>query len=377
MAFPPGVVRLKKRLLVPSTGTNPNIFAKIDMDRTPVPLKENIDVIQSSFLTDARYNVSRTEMQILIILVAAAQHDIKQHIAMNIEKGGQCSAKPLYRNVIRVAFSLNDFPINMAGHELSLKVAAENLIKKTIQINTETGWILRPLLEKVEYLKKERLVIMDVHPEIWSMIMNIKLGYSEYELFTALSLKSLYSVRFYMMASSNFGPREITFEQLKKQFDIEDKYNDNVNILRRIIYPASKELNEKAPITFSAKPFKRSGSKEYVGFVFTPQKNPSKRNANLEKKKLTHGKICIGMALDPEEIDWLVREDKMAFSRAELSRNFDTFNVAKKKYGPALLDAMNGIYEFMLRNGRGGQKGYFIKSLKQNAQSGKDEATLF
>jgi len=347
------------------------------MERRLPALDKNIDILQSSLITDAHFNVTRMEMQIIIILIASAQHDLKCHFAENIEKGRAVDDMPLYSQDVQVAFSLNNLPIDMGGHELMLKAAAENLIKKTIETKTETGWILQPFLNKVEYVKKDRLLIMNVHPDIWNKIMNVKLGYSEYELFTALSLKSVYSVRFYMMASNKLGAQEITFDQLKTQFNLKDKYTDNTNFLKRIIYPASQELKEKAPVTFTAKPYKKSGSKEYVGIVFTPQNNPAFRDPALEHKKLSHGRIHIGMSLTSEEITWLTREDKLAFTKVELTRNFETFNVAKKIYGNGLLDAMNRIYEFMIRNGRGGQKGYFIKSLKQNTKTSEDEATLF
>ena len=347
------------------------------MERLVPVLDKNIDILQSSLITNANYNVTRTEMQIFIILIAAAQHDLKRYFAENIEKGRSVDDMPVYSQDVQVALRLNKLPIDMGGHELTLKTAAENLIKKTIEIKTETGWILQPFLNKVEYVKKERLLIMNVPPDSWNMIMNVKLGYSEYQLFTALNLKSVYSVRFYMMASNKLGAQEITFDQLKTQFNLQDKYADNTNFLKRIIYPASQELKEKAPVTFTAKPYKKTGSKEYVGIVFTPQNNPAFRDPALEHKKLTHGRIQIGMSLTPEEITWLTREDKLAFTKVELSRNFETFNVAKKIFGDGLLDAMNHVYEFMIRRGKGGQKGYFIKSLKQNSKTSDEEATLF
>ena len=339
-------------------------------------LCSNADIIQSSILTNASYDITRIEMQILIILVAAAQMDVRESIAKRVDYGEDYK-RPAYTQDIQVAFSLNDFPVDMSGHELELKRAAESLVKKTITTKTDTGWIVQPLLTKVEYIKPERKVIMNVSPEIWSQIMNINLGYSEYELFTALNLKSLYSVRFYMMASSNLGTRELTFDELKKQFNLERSYQDNNNFLRRVVYPASKELDEKAPVSFTAVPFKKPGAKEFSGITFTPRKISRSRDANLEHKKLTHGRVQIGMALESSEIEWLLRDDKLSFTHEELSRNFETFNVAKKKYGGGLLDIMYSIYEEMLRRGKGGQKGYFIKSLKNNSSTAEQTGNLF
>lgn len=336
-----------------------------------VALDTNADLLQSSFLTEARYNVKRMEMQIILILIAAAQKDLKESMSKNIEEGREIGAPPVYNKDIQVAFSLKDFPIDMSGNEMHLKRAAENLVKQTIETKTESGWIMEPFLTKVEYVKKERLIIMNVSPSIWSKVMDIRLGYSEYELFTALSLKSTYSVRFYMMASSNMGAREISFDELKQQFSLENKYSKNSDFLKNVIYPSRQELDEKSSISFTATPFKKPGTKEFAGIVFTPKKNLARRDPVLEEKKLTHGKVQIGMALSREDLEWL-ENGHLQFTRSELNRNFGTFNVAKKRYGDGLIDAMQGIYEYMLRKGFGGQKGYFIKSLKSNCSREAD-----
>lgn len=335
--------------------------------------------MQSSIITDARYNVSRTEMQILIILIAAAQHELKEAMNRNIEQGLPMGTPPVYSNNIQVAFSLRDFPVDMSGNEMSLKRAAENLIKNPIETKTETGWVMEPLISKVEYIKAERLIVMDISPSIWMKIMDIRLGFSEYELFTALKLKSRYSVRFYMMASNNLGAREIPFDELKKQFQLERRYKKNDDFLKNVVYPAAKELDEKSPVSFTVTPYKKPGSKGYAGIVFTPTKNQSKKDADIERKKLSHGKVHIGMALDEVEIDWLTN-GHLYFSKVELRSNFETFNVAKKVFGTGLMDVMCGIYEFMLRKGKGGQKAYFIKALRNNSMSNSDddgEAVLF
>lgn len=333
-----------------------------------IPIAVNSDVMQSSWLTNAKYDVSRTELQIIILLVAAAQSDLNEYMMRNREEGRALDEIPRYDQDIQIAFSLNDFPVDMAGHELELKTAAERLVKKTIETPTETGWILQPLLTKVEYIKQGRRVKMNVPPDIWRSIMDIRLGFSEYELFTALSLKSKYSVRFYMMASSRLGPREISIDELKAQFNLQDKYvGRNADFLRRIVYPAQEELDRKAPVSFTVKPYHKEGSKEFDGIVFSPKRNPNSRDVSLEKKKLTHGRVQVGMVLNEEEIHWLQREDKLGFTKPELNSNFETFNVAKKIYGAGFIDVMNSAYEYMLREGRGGQKGTFIKLMKRRA----------
>ena len=58
----------------------------------------------------------------------------------------------------------------------------------------------------------------------------------------------------------------------------------------------------------------------------------------------------------------------MLFSSTELNANFGTFNTAKKVYGEGLMDAMNGIYETILRKNISNRKGYFVSSLRNNVK---------
>ena len=67
-------------------------------------LDTNIDIMQSSLVTNARFDISRMEMQIFIILVMAAQHDLKEMIAKNISEGNEISTiNKLYTQDVQVA----------------------------------------------------------------------------------------------------------------------------------------------------------------------------------------------------------------------------------------------------------------------------------
>lgn len=334
---------------------------------TKIPdLSTNMDIVQSSLLTDARFDLKRLELQILIIIIAAAQDDIKKVMKdKNDNRLDLHNANvPVYDNDIKVWFSLNDFPIDMNRNERLLLEASKSLITKTIQTKTEHGWMIEPFVSKVDYIRKDRNIILTIRPSIWNKILDIRLGYSEYELFAALNLKSQYSVRFYMMAAADMKPHEYTIEDLKSQFNLQNKYNDIAGFFSRVINPAMKELNESAPVTFEISKIKKEASKEITGIMFVPKKNPKYRSEDLEMKKLMHGRVQVGMALDREEMLFL--REKMEFSNQELNSNYGTFNKAKKIYDYGLLDAMQSIYEYMLRHSMGKNKGYFIRALQNN-----------
>lgn len=324
--------------------------------RTPA-LSANIDIMQSSILTDARFGLKRIEMQIVLIIMAAAQQDLREIINNGM-------VVPEYREDILVKFSLNDYPIDMDRNERLLIAAAKNLVSKTVETLTPDGWRVQPFVSQVDYVKKDRSILLTIRPSIWRQILDVRLGYSEYELLTAMKLKSIYSVRFYIMASSSQAAREYSIQELKQQFRLENKYTQPSDFLKNVVRPAIEELNEKASVTFEMALKKRPYSKEIEGIILTPKKNRPMRDPELEEKKLTHGRVQTYMILSEEENDWL--KNTMRFSPTELNSNFATFNLAKKVYGVGLINAMKAIYSYMSDNGKIGQKGYFIKSLKQN-----------
>ena len=62
--------------------------------------------------------------------------------------------------------------------------------------------------------------------------------------------ESVYSIRLYelLVQWSSAGEREIEVEWLKKQFQVEDKYDRLGNLKKRVIDPAVAEINEHSNI---------------------------------------------------------------------------------------------------------------------------------
>lgn len=336
-----------------------------------VSFESNMDVMQSSIVTNARFDMSRMELQIVLVLVAAVQQDIRElfNIGNSLRDGAGNIIIPTPENDILVRFSLNDFPVDMAGNEMQLKNAAERLVAQPVEMKTEKGWSIEPFIAKAEYNKNGRYLELQVKPSIWVKLMDVKTGFTEYELNVAMNLKSKFSVRLYMMTKSNSGPREYSLDEIREQFKLKAKYSSSADILKKFRL-AQKELDEKAPTTFRIEPKKKLGSKEITGFILVPVDNKQNRDPSLELKKMAHGRIDVGMVLDKEETKWL--KEKFNFLPTELRANFETFNVAKKVYGDGLLDAMIEIYEYMIRNHITG-KGYFINALNKNARKNGGE----
>lgn len=74
------------------------------------------------------------------------------------------------------------------------KKAFLSLAEKHIIYEGEEYWTATPIITKPKISKKEGIVTFLVFDEIWKCILDFTKGYRKYELATAMSFKSVYSM---------------------------------------------------------------------------------------------------------------------------------------------------------------------------------------
>ena len=326
---------------------------------------KNRDLAITSIFGKGKYKFEKLESQIFLTVIAAAQEDINRIIAHRVSLGLHQFEIPKADTEVVVTFSLNDYPLDMKGHEYRLKAAAEGLVQKVITLPVEGGWETMSLVSKIKYLRENRTLQLTIAPEVWDKILDIR-HFIQIEMYPAYNLTPN-GLRFYMLVAGLDAPREFTLEDLRSDFELTKVYKENRTFYRKIIKGAKKELDESAPLTFDEHPVKRPETGEIIGVVIAPKQNSAFRDKILEGNKLKN-KLSVGWALNASERFWL--EEHLGIDDNVIKRNFDTFYTAKKVYGEGLTDKMASIYEAMFRNGKAPQAnlGYFIRSL-QNAVS--------
>lgn len=323
-------------------------------------------VIQSKVITNASYDFDRMEMQLFLVLIAAVKKDVMKMFGVQREETGLLI--PEYQDDIVVTVSLNDFKEEMKDNEKRLIGAAESLIKNTVGIKTERGWSVQPLVSKVEYVRRGRMLMLRIRPEVWKILMNVIPGYTEYDVDCALHLKSVYSIRFYMFVNTD-GKKPVTFsvQELRKMFRLEKKYKTTGELIKKVVKTAQKELDERSPLSFDDVYTKRDGSKEIMSITLVPRptgRGKGKKGKKKDEDRLAVKRIGVGMVLSPDEAGWLT--GTMGFTERELQSAVPLLLKAKKSFGSALTGKMKEIFDYMQKHPspRKNNKGYFLKSLE-------------
>lgn len=119
---------------------------------------------------------------------------------------------------------------------------------------------------RVKYYKsgKNTFVRLTMLSDVVPFFIELGKQYTRYSLEIILSLKSVYSQRFYEIIMMYVGRNQRSFtytiDRLKFMFDCPDSYTFK-EIKRWALTPAQKELEEKAGVIFTFEPSKKEGKK--------------------------------------------------------------------------------------------------------------------
>ena len=281
----------------------------------------NKDVVQSYLITAARYDFSVYEKRIIYRLVEMCQ------AALSGQKLGakfQISDS-LFNDVKEVVMPTSAFLNGESDENFNrVKTAILSLNNKVFEYEDDKIWkpiriIEMPKLDKQGYVK------FYLHEEIYQAILNFSKGYRKFELKTAFSFESSYTMRFYELLSGKTTAITYKVDDLKIMFKLENKYKLTVDFIRYVIEPAQKELKEKAPFSFEYK-FVKEG-KKIIAFTFLPYQTKNIDN-DLETKRLQQ-QVSLHGDLNKMVIDYL--RQVYYFDDTEIKRNVDTFKEAYQK----------------------------------------------
>jgi len=314
----------------------------------------NKEVIQSYLITAARYDFNVHEKRIIYRLVEMCQMQLEgKHL-----NAGFRMDKTLFGDYI-VEIPISAFLAHEDdNNQAMVKDALRRLRNKTIELEDEKEWKLIGIIEKPKFEKKG-IAKFEIQPEIFDAILNFSKGYRKYELKIAFEFESSYAMRFYELLSGKTTAITYKIENLKIMFKLENKYKQINDFIRKVIEPAQKELDEKAPFSFKYKIVKEG--KKIVAFTFLPYATKNIDN-DLETKRLQQ-QTSLRWDLDKMVIDYLMQV--YYFDDTEIKRNIDTFKEAYQK-----LDLMLFMSKKKrLAEGKKSPKGYLINAIKSELKA--------
>ena len=208
-------------------------------------LKNNL-IVKSNQVIEASYTLTTIEQR--LILSAIAQ----------VPKGEEISDDVLYplttKNLIKLGGD------EKASHK-EFKDAVNRLYERSIVLRDgDESDSFRWIQEKI--FNGSKVAFIRFSKPILPFLSNLKSEFTKYLESDIVGMSSPYSIRFYelIMQYRSVGKREISLEDLRWMFQLENKYPVWADLKKRVIDQAIKEINEHSPYNLTIEP-KRTGRK--------------------------------------------------------------------------------------------------------------------
>lgn len=322
----------------------------------------NKDLIQSYILTTAKYDYSVYEKRILYRII-----ELMQEYTQGKKLNKRYSITKTMFNDIDIVMPTSAFLKDENDQNYTrTKKALLSLNKKVIQYEDKERWGAFNLIERPEVYKLGDYISFRVSPTIAKAFLDFSKGFSKYELETAMSFESTYSMRFYELLSGQKSPITYSIDNLKIMFQIQDKYKLTADFFRKVIEPAKKELDKSAPYSFEYKPVKTG--RKITAIKFYPVYQPQNRDMRIEAKRLQKN-TSLRWDLDIMTINYL--KENYIFSDEEIQNNRDLFINAQNS---PTFDLMYFLSE-QKRNAetKKNPKGWIINAIKKQLAQGNEK----
>jgi plasmid replication initiation protein len=178
-------------------------------------------------------------------------------------------------------------------NERQLKAIADKMLKKTIFMEDLNGWTGYSLFNKIRYIRKEAVLVINFHNELKPFLLNLKENFTKARLKNVLELESNYSIRMYLLLKQflRIGKREFEIEKLKEILQVHEikSYSDFFNIRNKILDKARDEINQKTDLIIDYKTEARAHTKKITHIIFTiKEKKQKKELEQKDHKQIIH-----------------------------------------------------------------------------------------
>ena len=342
------------------------------------------DVVESYIFSTSKRSLSVYSERLLMQLVSTAQAQIA---GVNFRDGvdiGQVSMGPLGEISVEIPIK-SLLGTDGSTNYSQAKDAIMELMKNPYFVERpkirggkpvlnakgeqEYEFIGNQILNNCQVNVKPGVAVLKVNDETWNAILDFSKGFRRYDLEAASSLKKSCSLRLFRLLSNQKYPITYTIQQLREMWNMEDKYENTNNFIRRTIDAAKQELDESAPWSFdyvknyaaSSEINKgRKGKKAITSITFIPvQKvNNLSTTAVMNAAQVTPAEL-LGLEL----YQTLTR--KFGFTNAGLKNNLVLFHTAKD-VGVDLATFLTDIAPKALRATN--PQGYTVRALTKHLE---------
>ena len=223
-------------------------------------MNKELTIRQPYRITTMRYKFSVAEMRILFRIIEALQ----PHMVDKVQKS-------LFDDRLLV-FRTRDFLPEGDQHYTLVKKALKSLTRKTFEIKGEdkngkfvqyTGLIMRS-----RYYNNNERVEVEIDKLLVPQFLDLAKGFTRYSIDVAFNSDSVYTMKIYQLIShwKDIKEKYFSLQELRELLQVEEKYPKILELKRRVLDPAKRELKEKADVWFDYK--NKKDGRQIVGLYF-------------------------------------------------------------------------------------------------------------
>jgi plasmid replication initiation protein len=180
-----------------------------------------------------------------------------------------------------------------------LRGAAKSLMKKNFTVSSVADSGIKRdkeyhIVRTVDYMAEgeeqksgsdnEEFIDVTFEPEMKPLLLQLKGSFTAYDLRNVVKLGT-YPVRIYELLKQyeSIGNRTLSFEEMKRMFELENEYPLFANFYQRIIEPSVADINEFTDLTvLQVEKIKQGRKVESLRFVFVAKSDTELRRARGE-----------------------------------------------------------------------------------------------
>lgn len=233
-------------------------------DLEPIGSDERIRIVQSNAITMARYEFSVMEKRILYCIINQINTGYKNHQTDYKDDSG-------WKNI---TILINGKDLSKCGERTAdIRSSMKKLQKRTIEIQREQRWTSIVFITAIDHFEETNNYRIEISRHIVPYFVELSSKFTAYYIAVALTLKSVYSQRFYELCCQYKSKKSFVLgtDEIRKFLAIEDKYPQINDLRKRVIEIPMKELKDSfdrklSDLYFTVQPQKNG--RQIIGFEF-------------------------------------------------------------------------------------------------------------
>ena len=156
-----------------------------------------------------------------------------------------------------------------------VKLAAKSLLSKHVTFHPKVGvekkvnWF-----SSIEYHDEDGWITIEFTRPMQVRLAGMLEQFTKIDLLSVSKFKSIYSIRLYEIISQfgGTGYRVISLEDFRFSMDCQDRYRENKELIKFVVKPALKEINQKTNLKIQMENVKKGRKISAFKFIFYEDK---------------------------------------------------------------------------------------------------------